>query len=235
MFDINYFLSNVDSILDKLLPFFTLFLGWLLSQYSIEKKDRSIETRKINKLLFSLINLRQILYKDSKIEIVFKQIAEIIKKGHPSLKQKDIESFVEGIKPRIGEYIKNQFLNKQQIEDLENNIDKLILDISEVDPFFATVLSQKQNIKEKLSELKNYLIMLENKKNGLNYNDLTTYNIKPIIKEDFLKNVDDNILLISHKSDNKTRKEIYKLIKSPFIIDEKEISDYISELIRVKE
>lgn len=234
MFHNDYIFNILENLLDKVFPYLTLFLGWALSQYSNEKREKSLDTRKINRLLFNLINLRQILYKESNIEIFFNKIIETIKKTYPKMEPEDLNSSFESMKPNIGEYIKNNILDKQQIEDLENNIDELILEISEVDPFFATVLSFRQNIKERLSDLKNYLSMLENKKNGLYYSDIENYNINPIIKADFLQNVDDNIVLISRRSDKRTRKEIDNLLKSPFFIDEREINDYISKLIRVK-
>jgi hypothetical protein len=221
--------------IEKVLPLLGVMIGWLLSQYKSRFDSKKEERRKINKLLFNLIELRQMLYKESKVDQYIEQIKNVLKKKIPEEKLlEQVEKEFESLKPHVGGFLKQNILNIKQIKTIESNIDSLILEISEIYPRFAYELNGQHRISEKISEIERYFEFVENQANDPWATKEVELRIKPIIQDSFITELDRNILTIAKKAKEKTRKEIEEIIKKPFSISSEEIEEYFDKVLKIR-
>lgn len=215
--------------INSLVALIGVVLGWLFSQYSEYFKDKKADKRKLRKLLFYLLELRYLLYKELNFEIALQNTIIILKKKTEEL---------------IGEISSDEFLEKSVIDMLkqnlnaseeivliENNIDNIIRDLSEIDPVFAYELSGRYKIKERILKYGNYI------KSYDHYFENAPSEIKDFVQQPFsnselLQELDIFLIKIGKRISKKTGKDVEdKLAMQYEMFSNSTIEEFVEEFL----
>lgn len=215
-------------------PLIGVVLGWGLSEKAKLWADRRNDKRKLKRLLFYILELRFHFTRELNVH---KEIEIFIDSATNRLKSEfgnEVELGVNLYKPFIMEILQSNFGDDNQLDFLEENIDTVIVDLSEVFPVFAYELSGQHRIKERLNKSDNYLTELEGLAEGMPF-DLKNW-LQPKITKDLLKDLDENLSRIAIKIDKKTAKEVKTKIMAMDNRDNSDVEGILEEYInKVKE
>lgn len=210
-------------------PLIGVILGWGLSERAKIWADKRLDKRKIRRLLFYVLELRFHFTRELNAQ---KTIDNYIQTARIKLKEQFGEESELGIDmylPFVKQIIEKQFGVDNKIEFLEQNIDSVIFDLSEVFPVFAYELSGQHNIKERLRMAESHLSDFDNLIEQLPF-DLKDW-LKPKLTEDLLDDLDKNLKKISQKIGNKVWSEVQEKIKRMDSVDSSDLTNLLDEYI----
>ncbi|MCT4580100.1 MAG: hypothetical protein N4A35_01675 [Flavobacteriales bacterium] len=210
-------------------PLFGVLLGWGLSEKAKLWADIRTDKRKVKRLLFYILELRFHFTRELNVQ---KEIDSFIDSATSRLKSEfgdEVELGIDMYKPFIMEIVKSNFSEDKQLDFLEENIDSVIVDLSEVFPVFAYELSGQYRIKERLNKSDNYLAELEGLTGGMPF-DLKNW-LQPKLTKGLLKDLDENLNKIALKIDKKTAKDVKEKIVKMDSRDNSDVQEFLEDYI----
>jgi len=210
-------------------PLIGVLLGWGLSEKAKLWADKRTDKRKLKRLLFYVLELRFHFTRELNVQ---EEIDTFIESATTRLKTEfgeEVELEIDMYKPFVMEILKTNLSEDNQLDFLEENIDSVIVDLSEVFPVFAYELSGQHRIKERLNKSDNYLTELEGLTEGMPF-DIKNW-LQPKITKDLLKDLDDNLNRIALKIDKKTAKEVKEKIIKMDNRDNSGVQEFLEEYI----
>ena len=214
-----------------LFPLVGVLIGWLLAESGKIFSDKRQDKRKLKSLLFYLLEFRYYFAKELSFELSIDMLINLIKfklAERIGVNENDSELNVEfeTWKPIIIDLINKSKEKNDKFEYLELNIDKKLIELSEIFPILAYELSGKHNIKERLNSLNNYFEEIDTLTPEMPFN-ISEW-IKPRVTEDLLIDLDESLLKISSKINRSTKKEVKEKISNmKFDSDENEMNNLI--------
>lgn len=192
-----------------ILPLIGVIIGWLLSESGKIFADKRQDKRRLQKLLFFLLELRYHFSKELSIEIDLDYYISTLK--HKMVNKLGLEIGIPELsigldtwKPIIEQTIRRTNSKENSIDFLIENIDKILIELAEVFPILAYELSGRHNIKDRLKRLDNYFDEINSLTNELPF-DIKKW-INPKLTKELLDDIDKSIAYVASKIGNKTYK-----------------------------
>lgn len=221
-----------------ILPLAGVFIGWLLSlgtklfEFNIQDK------RKLNKLLFYLLELRfhfQRAYRNSiKLDNVIESLVNrIVEKYNLQSVKNDIKKMLEERLDEIEEGVNNSIPSHTIPDYLMENIDDMLIDLAEAFPILAYELSGQHNIKERLSDIDQYVDKSRVYSPDIPI-DMKEF-ITPKVINSLVEGLDESILQVSKKIGRKTyrlsKEKLSYLIENDDDVDTEEFDEFMEEYL----
>jgi hypothetical protein len=149
---------------DKLLGVFStlggLVVGWTLNELSYLFKNNRENKRILNQVLFTQLEIRNILIKTNLTEVE-KQLTAVYLKRFP---KENIDDLNQTIGKLFYGFIQNELNNKFSIKitSLSEEYSNYITKLSQIDPFITYSISNKEVILDYLGYIDKYLASIEN-------------------------------------------------------------------------
>jgi hypothetical protein len=149
---------------DKLLGVFStlggLVVGWTLNELSYLFKNNRENKRILNQVLFTQLEIRNILIKTNLTEVE-KQLTAVFLKRFP---KENIDDLNQTIGKLFYGFIQNELNNKFSIKitSLSEEYSNYITKLSQIDPFITYSISNKEVILDYLGYIDKYLASIEN-------------------------------------------------------------------------
>ncbi|WP_420578646.1 hypothetical protein [Ekhidna sp.] len=215
-------------------PLVGVLLGWGLSERAKIWADKRQDKRKLRRLLFFVLELRFHFSRELRAQTeIDKYFSKLIQKAKLEFGD-EVELGAELYKPMVTQILKKHFEGNNKIDFLEQNIDEVIISLSEVFPVFAYELNGQYNIRERLQQAEDYLGNFEELTNQLPF-DIEAW-IKPKLTENLLDEIDSTLRKISNKVGSRTWSQVQQKIKRMDKIDDSDIDNLVVEYFdKIKE
>lgn len=215
-------------------PLVGVLLGWGLSERAKIWADKRQDKRKLKRLLFFVLELRFHFSRELRAQTeIDKYFSKLVQKAELEFGHK-VELGAELYKPMVTQILKKHFEGNNKIEFLEQNIDEVIVSLSEVFPVFAYELNGQYNIRERLQQAEDYLGNFEELISQLPF-DMEAW-IKPKLTENLLVEIDNTLKKISNKIDSRTWSQVQEKIQRMDKSDDSDIDNLVTEYFdKIKE
>jgi hypothetical protein len=219
-----------------ILPLIGVCLGWVLNEYGNYKKDNKNDKRKLNTLLFNLLEIR---YQVSRILNLEKELKLYTERLKIKVKQElniDITNTGVDIDDALikstKDFFFNQHFNDNRIENLTKEVDEIIKNLSEIDPVLAYKLSGQYDLKNNLKSSAPIIINFLEKK-GEDKNSISEFNnfINPFFERRILDDFDKILFEISKRVSRKTKKQVIEIVNRQNSKPQEEIDSFIDDFI----
>jgi len=193
-------------LLNYITTLIAIVIGWGLNEASKIWTGKRQDKKKLKKLLFYLLELRYYLSVEDNHEFKIKQfVSRYIDKVKVKYDVQDEEINMDQVMHFLSYMLTDRLEHSNQFELLEQNIDTVIEDLSEILPVMAYELNGQHRIKERLSNADNYF---ENMKIHLGSQpfDFKEW-LMPKINDELLDDLEESILRIAKKIGRKTRNQ----------------------------
>ncbi len=208
-------------IIKTIVPLFGVLVGWLLSERAKVFADKRQDKRKLRKLLFFLLELRYHFAKELSTELDIDKYLKIFsttlsKKLNTEVDLLAGQPIPYDVKPFILELLQKATVKGRddKFEYLSTNIDKILMDLAEIDPLLAFELNGRHNIKERLSRANELYSEMEEFATSQNEQipfDLRQF-FNPKLTKELLEDLDESIEKIAGKIGRKLVSEVKKKI-----------------------
>ncbi len=219
--------------LKTILPLFGVLVGWLLSEGGKLFADKKQNKRKLNKLLFYLLELRYRFARQLSLENDMNKYLEVLKKKLNEMGVDVSDSEVsEGniiMKPMIEKLIEEIKQETGDLGPLSTSIDTILNELSEVDPFLAYELNGQHNIKGRLESAKNYISNVKSLENKIPF-DIGDI-INPKLTKELLNDLEDSIDKIAGRVGKKIRSAAKAKINKMDMDDDKDMEKMLQEYL----
>lgn len=222
-----------------ILPLIGVLIGWLLSESGKVLYDKRQDKKKLKKLLFFLLELRYYFAKELAIEVDLESYITLFKRKLAEkigidMNDPQLDMGFETWKPFLKGLLAKSKSQDNKLEYFNENIEKIIIELAEIQPILAYELNGKHNIKERLNKANDYMNDLESITSELPF-DLKNW-INPKLTGELLSDLDESIYKISitiNKSTYKKAKtKILKMKFSDTLMEaDKFIDDYINQIL----
>jgi hypothetical protein len=209
------------------------FLVWALGRWSVRKEERKQENKKLNRLLYNILELKHWVDKEINAEAFTKmysaKMVEAMKTHVPELPEEVLAEMTNVTTSGIKQLI----LKQPQLLRLEQNIAEIVRDYSEIDPFFAYDLTGKYQLTEYMENMKSFIgnIVPEN----IDLSEATTFAnqlLRPAMLEDLQKDLVIHLPQIARMIGAKTAQKVLKdHLSSKTEIDEEALNDYCQKML----
>lgn len=129
-------------------------LVWLLGRFNTHKEDRKQEIKRLNRLLYNLLELKHWIDKEISADAFIAEYAEKMIAAIAAIDESRSEEQLSELKMILASGIKRVIVKQPQLQRLEQNINEIVKDYSEIDPFFAYDLTGKYQLTENLAFIK---------------------------------------------------------------------------------
>ncbi len=217
----------MEEILKSLVSLVLVGFGWGLNEASSYFRTKRNDKRRINKVLFKLLEIRHNFVKLSNFDEHYKQImTEVIKKY-----QNKNDPLLHSIIRTSRNILKSKLPFLDKLDSLVIRIEEDIEVVSEFDPINAYDLGSNYNLKEKLKSFNDYLDEAGEK---LKVNEIHTIKdiFEPKFLEDSVENIEKSIREFSKKSSRSTKKRIKIILNKSNALDQKEIKKDIEFIMQ---
>jgi hypothetical protein len=217
------------------LPLIGVAIGWLLSESGKILNDKRQDKRKLKKLLFFLLELRYYFARELSTELDLDKyfnilITKMADKFGIDTNAPEINLGLNSFKPILVQLISKNNAQDDKFKYLEDNIDKILIELAEIFPILAYELNGRHNIKERLNKANNYFSELQSVTDELPF-DLKQW-INPKLTKDLLDDLDESIKRIAIQIDKQTLKDSKKKIgKMVFEDDDSDMNKFIDEYL----
>ncbi|MCB0496649.1 MAG: hypothetical protein KDC79_10985 [Cyclobacteriaceae bacterium] len=221
----NYFIE----ILKYIGPFIGVFIGWLLARKNETDKIRYDELRHIKKSLYLLLEIRNQLVLNARInryiDTLTKQINLLIEsEGSETLDPKMINELVKKLIPSL--------IGPNYQKDIKKQFKKSIERLSEINPTLAYRINGKQNIQDYIENWKDqfnkYFVI-----NNIEDAKKTVEIIEPKLTNEIKNDVEEIIKKVASQIGKKELKIVENIIIEP---DDEEITknveDYLNKMLK---
>lgn len=217
--------------IDKLLPIFTLLLGWGFAEFGKFSSNKKSDKKKLKKLLFNLLELRWLLMREMNLNIVLTEHLDRLKDRFMTEFGADAINGSEHLKHFIIHLLKDQIIQPDKIRDIEDKIDITIIELSEIYPVFAYELSGTYKIKEKLDSAQQYFENVT-KQYGEFPNEIQDW-IEPKLSSELIEELDSHIESIARMINKKTTNGVLEILEPNRSSDFEEFDDFLEEYIQI--
>lgn len=192
--------------LKEFMGLFGVIIGSLLTFWVKTFSDNKVDKRKLNGLLYFLLQLRYFLSLQQKAweDAITKKVDEI-KTKIPQVRTPETDNKIMDILKHASSVANVHSKDSVSIEYFENNIEAKLLELAEIDPILAYEISENHKIKDKLRFFENYsngIIAMEPESE----NFMNEY-LKPKIINAILEDIDESISTVAKRISRKTLKE----------------------------
>jgi hypothetical protein len=208
---------------------FAILLGWGLAEYGKIIVDKRSDKKKLNTLLFYLLELRYHLKREFSFETDFVKYISNLEVRLTKEFGPEVKIGIEQAKPLFAAMKQKHFSEDTQVEMLEKNIDNVIIDLAEILPVFAYELSGQHRIKERLEKAELLFSEADEYLSQLPF-DIKSW-FEPKVTEQLIKDLDDNIIRIANKLENRTYNEVRRKLKHQTAVDNSDVNDLINDYI----
>ena len=221
----NYFIE----ILKYIGPFIGVFIGWLLARTNETDKIRYGELRHIKNSLYLLLEIRNQLVLNARInryiDTLTKQINLLIEsEGSETLDPKMINELVKKLIPSL--------IGPNYQKDIKKQFKKSIERLSEINPTLAYRINGKQNIQDYIENWKDqfnkYFVI-----NNIEDAKKTVEIIEPKLTNEIKNDVEEIIKKVASQIGKKELKIVENIIIEP---DDEEITknveDYLNKMLK---
>lgn len=208
-------------------------LGWGFSQVGEYFKDKKDDKKKLKKLLFNLLEIRYLLCAELGQNKMLDKSTFLIKKRFKDIIGEDLPDDDMELRKVTRDIFKTQYDNSDKIILLGNNIDNILIDLSEVDPVFAYELSGQYNVKERLAKTENIMRSIE-EEIGYIPKELESVLKSSELSNDFIEPLDQFILQLAKRISNKINKQVVEKIEIQNSIingDNDEVEKFVDDFI----
>lgn len=197
-----------------LISVFSSALVFWFGQRTIEYKNKQDDKKKLNKLLFHLLLLKNEV---SKINGLYEMLNAVMGKMKEYLihdlglsKEEVYEQFTVEEQQKLFEALKDNLLERDDIEfnNIKENTAILINQLSETNPLFALQLNHFYKMDEKSLNIQNSIRAIDVNNEALEINNVMI----PELEKKFTESFDDIIYQTALKIDNKTYEEIIEIV-----------------------
>lgn len=218
-----------------ILPLIGVALGWLLSESGKIFSDKRQDKRKLKKLLFFLLELRHHFSKELSIELGLDKYLDTMKnkmadKFEMDRNDPELNLGVNAWKPFIEQILNKNKNQNEKFEYLSDNIDKVLIDLSEIFPILAYELNGQHNIKERLNRVDNYFNEIKEMTDEIPF-DFKQW-INPKLTKELINDLDESIEKVGKEIDKSvliaSREKVSKMV---FDDDDKEMDVFIDEYL----
>lgn len=215
-------------ILKYIGPFIGVLIGWFLNSKSEKKKIEYDESRKIKRILFILLEIRNELLQPKKIDKYLRVYIEKVKSKFDINEIDDIDyeqlrNILKNLLIKING-TNNQF-------DLYKQFNECIDNLSEIDPILAYRINGKQNIRNFIESWENETISVLAYEN-INEVESMISHFKPKLIDDIQYDLSIIIKDVAKLTDDSTvLKETSNLLKEPTDAEyENDITEFIDKM-----
>jgi len=209
-------------------PFVGVLIGWFLSRKSEKDKIKYDEQKRVKRILFILLEIRNELLQSKKMDKYLRIYIDKVKVKFSISESENIDSselklFLKGLITKVnGE--NNHF-------DLNNQFNECIDNLSEIDPFLAYRINGKQNIRSFIENWENETKKVLESEN-INEVENTVGHFRPKLVEEIQNDLSEIINEVTELTGDKNLKEeIMEYLKEPTESDyENDIGEYIDRI-----
>jgi hypothetical protein len=209
-------------------PFIGVLLGFSLAQFGEFFKGRKEKKKTLKKLLFNLLELNHVLDQEydfeNSISKFMNKFLEKFPKEQQEQAKKELPMFVDYISANL----KENFINSKKVTYLEENIDAIISELSEIYPLFAFELNGQYKVKERLRETEDYFNKVSEITEDEFPVDIKDW-ITPKITSKLIDRLQDYILAISKSIGKSTHKEVKNGILKKEDSENPELDKFLNE------
>ncbi|MBD1385828.1 hypothetical protein IDJ75_11105 [Mucilaginibacter rigui] len=140
------------------IPIFTAvvagLLGLFIGRLNVKSEEKKQERKRLRRLLYNMLELKNWVDKVISAETLSGKYVErmtaAIASRYPEMQNDEVNK----VETMISSGLKKMVINQPQTVRLEQNINDIIRDFSEIDPFFAYDLTGKYQLNEILEQIK---------------------------------------------------------------------------------
>lgn len=218
--------------LNTIVTITSLIIGFILAQVGDLFKEKKERKRKLNKLIFNLLQLHYFLKKEYNFENEFDKFTEKIIPRIPEKDRENAKNELTSLWPKIKSALRNSISNFSRIEYLEKNIDIIIEELSEIFPIFAFELSEEYKIKEKLQNFDTYLSKISEHTNEVPPIEIKEWFTSKLTSE-IITNIENHIKSSAFSINRKTKKAINKKLNDNEVsFNESFIDEHLNEFYK---
>ncbi|GAB2648433.1 hypothetical protein GCM10027035_47690 [Emticicia sediminis] len=216
-------------------PLIGVFIGWFLSESGKIFTDKRQDKRKLKKLLYFLLELRHYFSRQLQFEKNFGNYIRVCKeklheKFNIPLDDLELNQQLIQLKSEVFKKMNHLNVDESKLNYLTENIEKMLIDLSEILPLLAFDLSSQSNVKDRLNKISKYFDSYKEEMESFPF-DIFEW-INPKVTNSLLENIDNCILIISKKINYKTLCDSKKTISSYNMVeDDSGINEYVEEYI----
>lgn len=210
-----------------LVPLLGVVLGWILSERAKTNADKKQDKRKLNRLLFFVLELRYHFNSEFKAQSELERFLEKLKDQTTDEFGPEAALGVDLYKPFVKQTLEKNFGDETNIEFLEKNIDDVIVELSEVLPVFAYELNGQYDIRQRLENANKYLDDSGELLNQLPF-DIQDW-MMPKITEKLLSEIDETLELIAKKINHRTWVKVKKKINKMDEPDDSDFDEFVND------
>ena len=215
-------------ILKYIGPFIGVLIGWILSRKSEKDKVKYDEQKRVKRILFILLEIRNELLQSKKMDKYLRIYIDKVKVKFNIDESENIDSselklFLKGLLMKVnGE--NNHF-------DLNNQFNECIDNLSEIDPFLAYRINGKQNIRSFIENWENETKKVLESEN-INEVENMVNHFRPKLVDEIQNDLSEIINEVTELTNDKNLKEeITDFLKEPTESDyENDIGEYIDRM-----
>lgn len=215
-------------ILKYIGPFIGVLIGWFLSRKSEKDKIKYDEQKRVKRILFILLEIRNELLQSKKMDKYLRIYIDKVKVKFNIDESENIDSselklFLKGLLMKVnGE--NNHF-------DLNNQFNECVDNLSEIDPFLAYRINGKQNIRSFIENWENETKKVLESEN-INEVENMLNHFRPKLVDEIQNDLSEIINEVTELTNDKNLKEeITDFLKEPTESDyENDIGEYIDRM-----
>jgi len=215
-------------ILKYIGPFIGVLIGWFLSRKSEKDKIKYDEQKRVKRILFILLEIRNELLQSKKMDKYLRIYIDKVKVKFNISESENIDSselklFLKGLITKVnGE--NNHF-------DLNNQFNECVDNLSEIDPFLAYRINGKQNIRSFIENWENETKKVLESENINEVENMVSH-FRPKLVDEIQNDLSEIINEVTElTSDKNLKEEITEFLKEPTESDyENDIGEYIDRM-----
>lgn len=221
-------MNYLIEILKYIGPFIGVLIGWFLSRKSEKDKIKYDEQKRVKRILFILLEIRNELLQSKKMDKYLRVYIDKAKVKFNIDESENIDSselkvFLKDLIMKVNGENNHFDLNNQFIECVDN--------LSEIDPFLAYRINGKQNIRSFIENWENETKKVLESENINEVENMVSH-FRPKLVDEIQNDLSEIINEVTElTSDKNLKEEISEFLKEPTESDyENDIGEYIDRM-----
>jgi hypothetical protein len=219
------------------LPFIVSIIVCLLAWYlTLVSKDKDIKLqneRKMNRLIFNLLELRLLIQKEAAVDEQINQLLKAYESEVSRYKDKFTKEQFQEARETITVAVKEMVLRQTQLLQIEGSINDILNELAEVDPVFAFELNGRFQITAHIQRLNDMMPRLVPESEGQEMPRLIVDKLlRPKIVQDLLNELNNYLPVIAKKGGKDVYKKYLALnIPQSVEINMQELNQFLSGFV----
>ena len=209
-------------------PFIGVLIGWFLSRKSEKDKIKYDEQKRVKRILFILLEIRNELLQSKKMDKYLRVYIDKVKVKFNIDESENIDS------SELKAFLKDLIMKvngDNNYFDLNSQFNECIDNLSEIDPFLAYRINGKQNIRSFIENWENETKKVLEPENISEVEDMISH-FRPKLVDEIQNDLSEIIIEVTElTSDKNLKEEISEFLKEPTESDyENDIGEYIDRI-----